>query len=140
MLCCSSQCPRYTQCLRADYNNKDNTMQPVENLYTFGSCFIQYKDGKAEMLERYCCGEPGKWSMYIPKEQEEKEEMNDMLKVCIEITPYTEDISLDFNNPVRVRSVWGHDDLVEIEHEGHKFIVGQSELEKAASRASHFRW
>ena len=66
--------------------------------------------------------------------------MNDNLKISVEIIPYTKDIDMDFEHPVHVKSVWNHDELVEIEHDGHSFIVGQSELDKAISRASHFRW
>ena len=138
MLCCSD-CTRARKCMRAVCNNEDDATQPVENWLNYGSCSIQWKDGKVVKEENYVCGPQGNWSMFKPLKKENKE-MNDNLKVCIELIPYTKDINLDFDNPVRVRSVWNHDELVEIEHQGHKFIVSESELTKAVSRASHFRW
>lgn len=156
MLCCSSFCEKYYNCQRAMINQRndsnDNTFirsDTVENLYSYGSCSIQYQDGKVVTEEHYVCGPSGKYGMFIPKTKpktqpettehiikEEKENM-DSLRVCVEINSYTKDIDIDFDKPVRVRSVTNHDELVEIEHDGHKFIVKQSELEKAVRCASH---
>ena len=140
MVCCSYSCPRYQECAISLYNNKNEEPQYAQDWFSFGSCAIQWKENKAVIDEHYACGPGGNWAMFKPIEKEEDKEMNDTLKICIEFTPYTKDITLDFEHPVRVRSVWNHDELVEIEHDGHKFIVSQSEMDKAIGRASHFGW
>ena len=68
--------------------------------------------------------------------------MNDNLDVSVKLTPYTYNptIDLDFDHPVLVRSVWNEDKLVELEHDGHKFIVAGSELEKAIKCCTNNRW
>ena len=76
----------------------------------------------------------------IEIKQEDKKVDN--LDVNVEINSYTYDssIHMDFQHKVKVHSVWGHDELVEIEHDGHKFIVAQSELEKAARLCANNSW
>ena len=81
----------------------------------------------------------------IIEEEEEEEEMNDNISVEVKINPYKYkdskvSITLDFDHPVHIRSVNNYDELVEIEHDGHIFIVSESELSKAISRCSHTRW
>ena len=66
--------------------------------------------------------------------------MNDNIDVRVKVIPYTEDISLDFDNPLYVNSMWPHDELVELEHNGHKVIVSESELVKAAKLCANNRW
>lgn len=80
-----------------------------------------------------------------PVLEEEEEEMNDNISVEVKINPYKYkdskvSITLDFDHPVHIRSVNNYDELVEIEHDGHTFIVSESELSKAISRCSHTRW
>lgn len=144
MLCCSSHCERYNDCARAMIHNVSKEEQ-IENLYSYGSCSIQWVDGEIVKNENYICGPAGNWSMFIkwinPHTEEEKK--MDNLKICIEITPYVKNynsgMELDFNHPVQVRSVSQHDELVEITYEGKSFFVSQSELNKAIDLATHFR-
>ena len=172
MLCCSDCCPKYKECARACINVEyKNRLDQVENLYTYGSCSIQYVNGEVEMKENYMCGPTSNYAMFVPiipeydeifrkfkdlnkyhqvtmdewmeekeKQDKEKAKMNDNIDVRVKVIPYTKDISLDFDNPLYVNSVWPHDELVELEHNGHKVIVSESELVKAAKLCANNRW
>ena len=172
MLCCSDCCPKYKECALACINVEyKNRLDQVENLYTYGSCSIQYVNGEVEMKENYMCGPTSNYAMFVPiipeydeifrkfkdlnkyhqvtmdewieekeKQDKEKAKMNDNIDVRVKVIPYTKDISLDFDNPLYVNSVWPHDELVELEHNGHKIIVSESELVKAAKLCANNRW
>ena len=47
---------------------------------------------------------------------------------------------MDFEHPLYVNSIFAHDELVELEHEGHRIIVSESELVKAAKLCANNRW
>ena len=59
--------------------------------------------------------------------------MIDTLDIEVKVTPYKTDpnYDLDLDNPVHVSSVFGHKELVRIEHHGHEFFINGAELEKA---------
>ena len=175
MLCCSDCCPKYKECALACINVEyKNRLDQVENLYTYGSCSIQYVDGEVKMKENYMCGPTSNYAMFVPiipeydkifrkfkdlnkyhqvtmdewmeekeKQDKEKEKMNDNIDVRVKVIPYidkTGSIEMDFEHPLYVNSVWPHDELVELEHNGHKIIVSESELVKAAKLCSNNRW
>ena len=67
MLCCSDYCPKYKECALACINVEyKNRLDQVENLYTYGSCSIQYVDGEVKMKENYMCGPTSKYAMFVP--------------------------------------------------------------------------
>ena len=166
MLCCSTNCEKYETCGRAVGHGKtlsltSNMCDTVEPLLYWGSGSIGLdKDGHVEIENNYVCGPSGNWGMYIPagdfdlseyqltcniKQEEEENKDMDNLEVSVKICAYKDktdstSIDMDFDHPLYVRSVWGHDHLVELEHDGHKFIVLQSELEKAARVCTHNSW
>ena len=80
------------------------------------------------------------WIEEKEKQDKEKAKMNDNIDVRVKVIPYTKDISLDFDNPLYVNSMWPHDELVELEYDGHKIIVSESELVKAAKLCANNRW
>lgn len=162
MLCCSYDCEKYTECAHACINNPGSTDYVVDWARN-GSCSIQYINGQVVTNENYDCGAIGKYAMYTPyvrltipehyhqvtidewieekeKQDKEKAKMNDNIDVRVKVIPYTKDISLDFDNPLYVNSMWPHDELVELEHNGHKVIVSESELVKAAKLCANNRW
>lgn len=175
MLCCSNCCPKYKDCARAYINAEyKNRLDQVENLYTYGSCSIQYVNGEIKMKENYMCGPTSNYAMFIPKispeydkvfkkfkelqshqitmdewieekekQDKEKEKMNDSIDVRVKVIPYTDkkgSIDMDFDHPLYVNSIFAHDELVELEHEGHRIIVSESELVKAAKLCANNRW
>lgn len=145
MLCCSSYCKYYKDCRHSVINNPE-VRDNIEPFDSFGSGCYTYNSQthKVEIINYVMCDN---YSMYYSRDSEKKEkkEMNDMLDVSVKITPYNKDpnttnIDLDFDHPLYIRSVWNYDELVELEHDGHKFIVSQSELEKAIRVCTHNRW
>ena len=69
--------------------------------------------------------------------------MNDSIDVRVKVIPYTDkkgSIDMDFDHPLYVNSVFAYDELVELEHEGHRIIVSESELVKAAKLCANNRW
>ena len=162
MLCCSYDCEKYTECAHACINNPGSTDYVVDWARN-GSCSIQYRNGQVVTNENYDCGAIGKYAMYTPyvrltipehyhqvtmdewmeekeKQDKEKAKMNDNIDVRVRVIPYTKDISLDFDNPLYVNSIWPHDELVELEYNGHKVIVSESELVKAVKLCANNRW
>ena len=143
MLCCSYFCKHYMDCSHSVVNNPGVT-DVVEPFDKFGSGSYSYncKDNKVEISTSTMCQN---YSMYYGNKEEKKEEkeMNDNLDVKVTVTPYIFDgtnIEMDFDHKLIVRSVWNHDEIVELEHDGHSFCVAQSELEKAIRLCSHNRW
>ena len=66
MLCCSDYCPKYKECALACINVEyKNRLDQVENLYTYGSCSIQYVDGEVKMKENYMCGPTSNYAMFV---------------------------------------------------------------------------
>ena len=167
MLCCSTNCEKYETCGRAVGPGKTPSLTSnmwditVEPLLYWGSGSIGLdKDGHVEIEDNYVCGPKGNWGMYIPvgdfnlseyqltcgiKQEEEENKDMDSLEVRVKINSYKREkdstlVDMDFNNPLYVHSVWGNDNLVELEHDGHRFIVTQSELEKAIRACTHNAW
>ena len=167
MLCCSTNCEKYETCGRAVGHGKtlsstSKILDTVESLLYWGS--VSYgldKDGNVDIKENYVCGPSGNWGMYIPVSVEttkpedlskynitvSEEENKDMdnLEVRVKINSYkrknnSSTVEMDFEKPLYVHSVWANDNLVELEHDGHKFIVTQSELEKAIRACTHNTW
>ena len=50
-------------CINVEYKNR---LDQVENLYTYGSCSIQYVDGEVQMKENYMCGPTSNYAMFVP--------------------------------------------------------------------------
>ena len=166
MLCCSTNCEKYETCGRAVGHGKtlsltSNMWDIVEPLLYWGSASYGLdKDGNVDIKENYVCGPSGNWGMYIPvgdfnlseyqltcnmKQEEEENKDMDSLEVRVKINTYKREengvlVDMDFDHPLYVHSVWSNDSLVELEHDGHRFIVTQSELEKAIRACTHNAW
>lgn len=143
MLCCSYFCKHYMDCKYSIVNNPgvNDIIEPFDS-FGFGSYTYNSKTKNVDIKSDTICKN---YSMYNLNRKEEIKEMNDNLDVNVKITPYCKDsntasIDLDFDHPVYIHSVWGYDELVELEHDGHKIIVSQSELEKAIRLCTHNRW
>ena len=145
MLCCSSYCKYYKDCRHSVINNPE-VRDNIEPFDSFGSGCYTYNSqtNQIDIQTEVLCNNYSMYRGNINK-TEEKKEMNDNLTVQVKITPYNKDpntsnIDLDFDHPLYIHSIYNYDELVELEHNGHKIIVSQSELEKAIRLCTHNRW
>ena len=138
MLCCSSTCTKYDKCHYAVKNNP-NRIDNIEPFDSFGSASYTYnsKTNEVEILNNTMCHN---YSMFISIDNEEDKEMNDNLRVTVEISDYNKYEDKPFP-VVKIKSVFENDELVIIEGEnGLSVKVGASELTKAIGCCSHNRW
>ena len=164
MLCCSSDCEKYTQCAHSGINNPGSIEQIID-WARHGSCSIQYKDGRVVKEEHYDCGPTSNYAMYTPyiplesiifpehyhqvtidewiKEKDKEKEKMDNIDVRVKVITYKNNrgaVDMDFDHPLYVHSVPYNDELVELGYEGCTFIVSESELVKAAKLCANNRW
>lgn len=146
MLCCSAGCARYKECGRAIINSSDRSDQ-VEDLYSYGSCSISWKDGKIVTTEDYLCGPKKNYPMFTPiieksnmcnisnntqqislfeiydkmtKEEEKKKQENEKMNDSLDVTVKICDYNEYKDNKfpkVTIKSVFTDDNLVTIEGE-----------------------
>ena len=153
MICGSYQCPKYNECGRSVRNVEHDTLDQVEDLYNFGSASISYNSstGKVTTKRRSDCGPCGNYGLFYPKSstiwdtikltkekiEKDKEEMNDILKVDVEIAQYI--TSEELPSSIHIRSAL-EDDFVVIKCGDLAFKVKASELTKAVQCCSNNRW
>lgn len=146
MLCCSAGCARYKECGRAIINSSDRSAQ-VEDLYSYGSCSISWKDGKIVTTEDYLCGPKKNYPMFMTiikepdtrgisnntqqislfeiydkmiKEEEKKKQENEKMNDSLDVTVKICDYNEYKDNKfpkVTIKSVFTDDNLVIIEGE-----------------------
>ena len=76
MLCSSSHCPKYNECIHACINNFESRYDQVEDLYSYG--YGIYTTDKCETHS--VCGFTGNYAMFVPKNDNIYDKLLQMIK------------------------------------------------------------